>query len=270
MRTHFDQIIAAYVSADSSKIALKNAFDLSKKFNAKLTIINVNPSRFPEGQVKRDIENIVGDSNAQYGFVQKEGKPYKEILALESALNADLIVMGTHGSKERDPNWLGGNAFKVLSGSRCPVLIFPKDYGNQTLDTIVLPLSDSTESRQKVPLTAAIAKIYGAKIHIAAICKNEDPEIMYKLKIYAKQAKEYIENEEVECTVSEVTNKNVAQGCADFAKKVDADLIAIMSERENPIGMFLGHYAQELLNSTTLPVLTIHVKDTMLTGDAGY
>ncbi len=270
MNTRFTQIIAAYVPSKSSKIALKHAIDLSQRFDAKLTILNVNPQDSNEGQVQKDIDEIIGDSNAHYGFVEKVGKPYTEILALEKALNADLIVMGTHGSKEADPNWIGSNSFKVLSSSTCPVLILPPYRENIGIKNIVLPVSDSSETRQKVPLSVSLASIYGAKIHIVHENKEEQPEVINKLRIYVNQIKKYCDDRNVEYEVEQSNNKNISDACIEYADKVDADLITIMSERESPTGYFMGHYAQELVNKTRTPILTIHVVEATLLGDAGY
>lgn len=270
MQTRFTQIIAAYVPSEASKVALRLAVSLSKKHNAKLTILNVNPHKSPEGLVKSQIEEIMKDTKGEYGFVEKTGKPYKEILMLEKALDADLIVMGTHGSKERDPDWIGGNAFKVLSGSRCPVLIFPQDFPNRGFKNIVLPLGDSSETRQKVPLTVELAKSYGSKIHIAIVHKDNDPAVAFRLKIYADQVAKYCDDHEVDHTIKDVSNKNIADACVDYAQEIDADLIAIMSERESETGFFMGHYAQQLVNKANTPVLTIHVKDMQIAGAAGY
>ncbi|NNJ56836.1 MAG: universal stress protein [Bacteroidia bacterium] len=270
MLTHFTQIIAAYVPSEASKVALKLAVNLSKKHNAKLTILNVNPHKSEEGLVRRQIDEIMKDEHAEYGFVEKTGKPYKEILMLEKALDANLIVMGSHGSKERDPDWIGGNAFKVLSGSTCPVIIFPQDFPNKGFNNIVLPIGNSSETRQKVPLTVELASSFGATIHIAVVHKGDDPEVAHRLKIYADQAAKYCDDHEVAYTVKDVINKNIANACIDHADEVNADLISIMSERESETGFFMGHYAQELVNKAKTPVLTIHVKDMNLTGAAGY
>ncbi|PCJ67658.1 MAG: hypothetical protein COA58_00550 [Bacteroidetes bacterium] len=270
MITHFTQIIAAYVPSESSKIALRHAIDLSLQHNAKLTILNVNPHKTRDGLVKKDIDEIISDRNAQYGFVEKIGIPYKEILTLEEAINADLIVMGTHGSKEVDPDWIGGNAFKVLSGSSCPVLIFPPNQHDVGFKNIVLPVADASETRQKVPLTVSLAKTYGAKVHIVIVNKQETPEVIHKLKIYADQIKKYCDERDVANTLEEIYNKNISDACVDYANKVNADLISIMSERESPTGYFMGHYAQQLVNTSSAPVLTIHSKDAKLSGEAGY
>ena len=270
MLTHFTQIIAAYVPSEASKVALNLAVNLSKKHDAKLTILNVNPHKSEEGLVKKQIAEIMDDVHGEYGFVEKTGKPYREVLMLEKALDADLIVMGSHGSKERDPDWIGGNAFKVLSGSACPVIIFPQDFPDSGFSNIVLPIGDSSETRQKVPLTVEIAKSFGATIHIAIVNKDDDAAVAHRLRIYADQVAKYCDDHDVAHTTKDITNKNIADACINYAAELDADLISIMSERESETGFFMGHYAQQLVNKANTPVLTIHVKDMHIMGSAGY
>ena len=115
------------------RTALKHARDLAQRHDANITVLNVNPEKSPAGQVKSEVEEIMADSNVHFIILEKKGKPYKEVLALEKELEADLIVMGTHGSKDRDPDWIGGNAFKVLSASRCPVITFTPDHKKRWL-----------------------------------------------------------------------------------------------------------------------------------------
>ena len=154
--------------------------------------------------------------------------------------------------------------------SSCPVITFTPDHHNDGFKNIVLPIADSSETRQKVPLTIALAKAYNAKIHIAIVNKNEDKDVVNTLKIYAGQAEGYCIDNGVEFTYKEIYNKNIADACIDYAKEIGADLISIMSERESPTGFFMGHYAQQLVNKANISVLTIHVRDTRIAGGGGY
>jgi nucleotide-binding universal stress UspA family protein len=270
MPTNINQIIAAYVPSKASDVALALAHNLSEKYDARLTIINVNPEKSKPGEVKEGIDSVMGEDPKSYGFVEKVGKPYKEILMLEKAINGDLIVMGSHGSKERDPEWIGGNAFKVLSGSSCPVLILPKEYHGNDFSNIVLPLSYTSETRQKVTLAVDLAQKYNAVVHILLVHKDEEPQTLHKLKIYSDQVKKHCENKEVAFEFKEIYNKNIATACIEYANEVKADLICIMSERESPLSLFLGNYAQQLVNETNIPVLTVHSVDYQIVGEAGY
>jgi len=270
MKTNFTKIIAAYVPSKPSKAALLNARDLAQRHNASLTILNVNPEKSEFGVVRKEVDEIMAGSTVNYDLVEREGAPYREILSIAERTKADLIVMGTHGSTQRDPDWIGGNAFKVLSGSTCPVITFTGLHTGIGFKNIVLPIADASETRQKVPLAVSLAKAYNATLHIAIVNKNEDKDIVNTLKIYASQAEGYCEEHGVAWTYTEIYNKNIADACIEYAKEVNADLIAIMSERESATGFFMGHYAQKLVNRADTAVLTVHIKDTAIVGGTGY
>jgi nucleotide-binding universal stress UspA family protein len=55
----------------------------------------------------------------------REGKPVDEVLALAASLPADLIVLGTHGTRVITRAILGCVAEGVLGRARCPVLTVP-------------------------------------------------------------------------------------------------------------------------------------------------
>jgi nucleotide-binding universal stress UspA family protein len=270
MITKFKQIIAAFVPSESSRTALKHAHDIATRHQAELNVLIVNSRKTDIETAKSEIESILEGATYKYEIVEKEGKPFREILNLEKANDADLIIMGTHGSGSRDPEWIGGNAFKVLSGSNCPVITFTPQHKGLGFKNIILPIADASETRQKVPLTVSIAKAYNATVHIAIVNKNEDASVINTLKIYAAQAEGYCIDNNVDFTIKEIYNKNISTACIDYAHEVGADLISIMSERESPTGFFMGHYAQQLVNKSDISTLTIHVRNTKIAGGGGY
>ena len=60
-----------------------------------------------------------------------QGRPAEQITQLAAELDADLIVVGTHGRKGISRLLLGSVAEGVLRLAHCPVLVVrPKDYGS--------------------------------------------------------------------------------------------------------------------------------------------
>jgi len=59
--------------------------------------------------------------------VIREGKPADEILAATRELDADLVVLGTHGRSRLSHLLLGSTAEAVVRQSICPVLTVPKE-----------------------------------------------------------------------------------------------------------------------------------------------
>jgi nucleotide-binding universal stress UspA family protein len=144
----YKSILCATDISPRSIHAIKSAFSLAEKFNAKLYIlnsqINLNSpeerlmsrisvkKRMDENKdlaesVKSRIADIVDDLNitTQYDFLLREGVAEKVIISVATELNADLIVMGTNGADQMSDYFLGTTASNVIKSANCPVLVIP-------------------------------------------------------------------------------------------------------------------------------------------------
>jgi len=55
---------------------------------------------------------------------------------------------------------------------------------------------------------------------------------------------------------------NITKSTINYANEVGADIIAIMTEQETTTAnLFLGAYAQQMVNHAPIPVLSIHAKE---------
>jgi nucleotide-binding universal stress UspA family protein len=73
-----------------------------------------------------------------------------------------------------------------------------------------------------------------------------------------KQVEDFLRERQVEFTVSTVFCSNIARSTMDYAAEKNADLIIIMNEQEiNTTGFFMGPYAQQIVNHSTIPILSI-------------
>ncbi len=129
--------------SDYSKSALRYAIDFAKHFDAKLFLIYVvepiiYPADFSMGQVtfpsaevdlneraRTELENLakaeIGDS-LKYEIIIKTGKPFAEINDTASEIDADLIIIATHGHTGVEHLLFGSTAEKVVRKAPCPVL----------------------------------------------------------------------------------------------------------------------------------------------------
>jgi nucleotide-binding universal stress UspA family protein len=90
---------------------------------------------FPEGglaaltRLRSYVEERMGNLSRTAGANSHvaEGRPYQEIVKLATALNADLIVIGTavHGSLFGSSQVLGAEIERVIRNAPCPVLCVP-------------------------------------------------------------------------------------------------------------------------------------------------
>ena len=62
--------------------------------------------------------------------------------------------------------------------------------------------------------------------------------------------------------------KNVTTATLEYAEEVGADLIAIMTEQEKSLtSLFLGTYAQQMINESKIPVLTVRPRSVLANQD---
>jgi len=263
----FEKILIAFDNSDTSKVALQKACDLAAKFESELTALFVstdsNSSLFEDS--KRFLEDFSASKRIQLVIVEKKGKVYDEVIKLEKEGDFALIIIGTHGKS----GWMGSNAFKVISSSTCPVISISKNAETMQLDHILLPLADSNTTRQKVHYAAMLGKAFGATVHILGISKSNSKDTVSHVTAYVRQTERYLAERGVKYTVDIQFGKPVPETCIEYGQKVSASLLLIMTETESA-GVFMDSYSQQLVNSSPIPVMSVHSRDTRIAGAAGY
>ena len=92
----------------------------------------------------------------------KKGVVSVEIINLAEEQKAWLIVMGSHGVSGLMENWMGSNAFKVVSLSKCPVLTVRGEFKKRSIENLVLPIDNTWASRHKIPAAVEMAGLFGS------------------------------------------------------------------------------------------------------------
>jgi nucleotide-binding universal stress UspA family protein len=199
------------------------------------------------------------------------GKIYKEVTGEAKAVKAMLIVTGTHGASGFEEFWIGSNANKIVSSSYCPVITIRGGINIQRpLQRIVMPIDSAEETRQKSSFSGYIAKQHGAEIFILKLYTSKLKTMRQKVDIYAAQVAGYFDEEKIKYHLDQVVCENISDATIEYAAKIDANLIAIMTEQETTTAnIFLGPYAHQMVNHSPFPVLSIHPKDTLAAG-AGF
>jgi nucleotide-binding universal stress UspA family protein len=176
----------------------------------------------------------------------------------------DLIIMGTHGAKGFEELFIGSNAHKTVNLAPCPVLTVQSHATKPGFTNIVLPIDRSLHSREKVSLATALAKVYGAKIHILGLLDEndvptgDDENEFGKLQIVLDQVQHAIEQTGIGFTRHTVQGTHLAAEALKYGKSVNADLIIIMTEHESALtGLFMGPLAKQIVNHSRIPVLSI-------------
>ncbi|KAF0204058.1 MAG: UspA domain-containing [Bacteroidetes bacterium] len=202
--------------------------------------------------------------NGKLSYKLRKGKVYQEMANQAKINNASLIIAGTHGVTGYEEFWIGSNAYKIVSYAPCPVVTVRYDFDMREdgIKSIVLPIDSTLDTREKVPFTINMAKALGADIHILALYTTSLKAVQRKVDNHARQVQKAITDAGINHYLEGVHAENITNASIDYAIKVNADLIAIMTEQEtNASNILLGPYAQQMVNHSPVPVLSIQPKE---------
>lgn len=194
----------------------------------------------------------------------RKGKIYSEIANQAKYNDSMMLVAGTHGVSGFEEFWIGSNAYRFVTSVPCPVITVREAFiwNKKHLTKIVLPIDSSIETRQKVPFTTELAKASNAEIHVLGVHATKVKDVIGMMEGYAYQAMEYIQGKGVPCHYKKFYCDNITNGAIDYAKEIKAELISIMTEQEGSTkSIWLGTYAQQMVNHSSIPVLCVHSKD---------
>ncbi|MCX6247182.1 MAG: universal stress protein [Bacteroidetes bacterium] len=278
-----NSIVVAIDFSESSMNAFLHALSIAQKCSADLDLVWVRKSaeekdKFETGgdptkEVKVQFEGLIAKYQPELPGNKithkiRTGKVYKEITDEAKESRAMLVVTGTHGASVFVEFWIGSNANRIVSLSPCPVITIRSGIDIQRpLSRIVFPVDSTTETRQKATFTGFLAKKHHAKIHILSMYSTKVKAIRRNVDSYTEQVAKYFEEEGVEYSITNKEADNIADGMIDYARSVDANLISIMTQQESTTAnLWMGPYAQQVINRSPIPVLCIRPKDTLAAG----
>jgi nucleotide-binding universal stress UspA family protein len=276
------KILVAVDFSECSFNALEHAITIASKAEAgveMMFVIKPDTSRemFTEGpqtlsamvkdkfdEMLEKYQPIMGSNKLTY--LIREGKVYHEIVKEADRKEIFIVMAGTHGSSGFEEFWMGSNANRIVSALRKPVITIRGGVSvNRNLEKIVLPLDSTPETRQKVPFTAYMAKIFNAEVHVLRVYTSSVLAIVRKIDSYAEQVVKHLEEENIRYVLESVHAENLTDSTIEYALKINANLISIMTEQEiSAKNLLLGPYAQQMVNHSPIPVLSIHPKDLLV------
>lgn len=270
------KIVVGVDFSDCSFNALEHAISIAQKAKSGITMVWVNHLDYSKeifsvepkeitNEVTRRFEEVIHKFNDKLwgeplDYRITKGKIYKEICEVAEEIDAFLIVIGTHGSSGFEEFWIGSNANRMVSASKIPIITIRGgiDVGKD-LSRIVLPLDSTKVTRQKLPITALLAKYFRSEVHILGLFTSSLDDLRYRIRGYVSQAEDYFKENNIKYTTVYLESENITETTLEYAKKIDANLISIMTEQETTTAnLWLGPYASQMVNHSPIPVLSTH------------
>ena len=260
--------------------ALMHAAQLAYLTNSRIEMIWVNnPKKTKVYVAESESTGLINEMNVQFkhlaedlfakypglkvDYLIREGKVYKEIGLQAEESKSQLIIAGTHGHTGLEKLWMGSNVYRLVSSAPCPVLtVRAGAVVSELLKTIILPIDSTVETREKVTIAAELAQSSHAKVIVLKLYSTDVVEVRDSVDIYAQQVLDYLREEDVEAMMDETEAKNLTISTIEYATKVNASLIIIMTEQEKKIANFLiGNFAHQMMNTSLIPVLSVRPQD---------
>lgn len=201
--------------------------------------------------------------NVKITYHIAKGSIFTEIADFANDKEASIVVMGTHGMKGMQ-KLTGSWALKVIVKSKVPFIVVqdpPVD--QERYHNIVFPVDFRNENKEKASMAIFMGKYFDSKIRFL-VTTTTDKNLLKKTNINMNFAIKYLIQNNIEYEIHEVPRGNFAQQTLDFALKINADLILIMTTKNITIADYVVGASEQFIiaNSSKIPVCCVNPKAT--------
>ncbi len=277
-----NKILVPIGFSEQSILALGQALNLAKIKNSDVVLLSVikeqsilkslfldDNSDLLKDKVKEKLNSIAIEYGEKYDVdidtMVAKGKIYDQINKVSEMISADLIVMGTNGSRGRSSKIIGSNAEKVVRLSKCPVVTIKGKDHRVGCENIILPLDLEKQTKEKVTYALEYARYWNATIRLVSILLKDSHEIREKLTKNMNQVDAFIKKAGVKCTAELIEGEkkqNLGDFIFEYEKRFDADLIMIMTKKEElSFSNNISETARYIINNSDIPVMSIRPKE---------
>jgi len=210
-----------------------------------------------------------------------EGRAYEEICAAARRLNADLIVVATHGYTGYKRTFLGSTAERIVQHSPCPVLVVRQHLANWNgsngrrtrtgfhLARILVPTDFSECSRIAFTHASGLARDFKAELRLVHVINPhaypfgdkytalDQSQLMGEAADAAqKQMRSMVARSNLRYSARVIHGPTATEICN--AANHDVDLIVISTHGRTGLGhLLIGSVAEHVVRYAHCPVLVI-------------
>lgn len=257
------------VPTDFTKVvdyALDHAMKLARTMGAEVYLLHMATDPGEQEATERRLAAEKARAKAVESSVRvvtlvRNGRVYAGIGTAAEEVGAELVIMGTHGM--RGMQFItGSRALRVVTSSKVPfIVVQERGLRANGYHNIVVPMDLQRETRQKLGPVAGMAAYFKGRVHV--IVPNEKDEFLHhQLRDNIAFARKYFAERGItmEATVAKEDSTGFVDAVLEHARKVDADLIAVMNMVGSNIFGALGVPYEEkvITNTAMIPVLLVN------------
>ena len=246
--------------------ALAHAAKISRMVHDEVCLLHIVDKGIKlkeEGEKKVLLRHVADENSKKYNMpINAEiikGSIFTSIAEFVNDKEARLVIMGTHGMKGMQ-KLTGSWALKVIVKSKVPFIVVqdpPVD--QERYHNIVFPVDFRRENKEKTQMAIYMGKYFDSKVHIL-VTTSTDKNIVKKTKINLNFAIRYLIQNNIEYEIHEIPKGNFAQQTLDFAQRINADLILIMTTKNITFADYMVGASEQYIiaNSSKIPVCCVN------------
>jgi nucleotide-binding universal stress UspA family protein len=283
MKTQINTILVPTDFSKLSESALTVGLAIARRQHAEIILIhvvNTIPDKYPSGvflyetlnapkliaSLDYELTDLAKKIQKRTGVritgIVSEGSPADMICKFAREAGISLIVMGTHGTSGVREFFIGSESFKVIKNAICPVLTIPGNWQKTRFEKVLFPVRYKPGTLDKYFYARPIIEKNNSQVMLLCLTelgkaeeKEDSAALMDKLRIQLYTDKVLFQSEFV-------SSKDFPATIIDNAIEFKADLIVLSANLDyNFNAFFIGPYAQQVVNHSPLPVLTIKPPD---------
>lgn len=194
--------------------------------------------------------------------IVKHFKVFSEVNDVAMQHDADLIVMGSHGTSGSKDVFVGSNTEKVVRNADIPVFVVKNRIPDLKLGEVVFACDFKEENIRPFLNAVRLFESFGSNINLLYVnLPNENfrstTEIDNRVAGFLQKAEG---NTDRMNKVNYHADYSVERGVINFSNKLGADIIAIPTHGRKGIAhFFTGSVGEDVANHSTLPVITFKI-----------
>lgn len=180
-----------------------------------------------------------------------------ELFRNERLLQADLVVMGTHGARGMR-GIVGSNTQRIVRQAPMPVLAIKHRVQDLEVRDMVYASNFSDQDVEKFDAFMPFISLFDPRIHLLKINTMRNFE---RTDDTNKAIDRFLQRHELKkFTVSIYNDLSIEEGILNFTQGIDADLIAMATHgRTGFFHVVNGSLTEDIVNHTPTPVLSIRL-----------
>lgn len=245
----------------NSEIIALHMLELSEAMISSSEGVHVNQAVFFIKLAEKQFETFLDKpylKNVKVTPIIKHYKVFSEVNDIAEKHNANLIVMGSHGTDGLKEIFIGSNAEKMVRNANIPVLVIKEDLPDFKIQNIVFACSFKEENIMAYEKAAAFAKSLSAKLELVYI--NTPGDNFLSTEDAYKRITKFLDKTKLGQVVEIYNDYTVERGILNYSDNMNADLIAIPTHGRRGLShFFMGSIGEDIANHSKIPVVTFKI-----------